>query len=121
MRDRSRPKEPPVPAPHVETGRQALLEALRHGRTTARSLSAAVGMREKDVLVHLEHLARSLEARGETLHIDPARCLACEYVFHDRRALGRPSRCPRCKGERIEAPRFGVGDGDRDGDDDDAS
>jgi hypothetical protein len=108
MSDPSRPKEPPVPTERVETARQALLEELRRGKATARTLGMAVGLREKEVLVHLEHLARSLEARGETLHIEPAKCLSCQYVFADRRALGRPSRCPRCKGERIEAPRFEV-------------
>jgi len=108
----TRPKSPTVPSARVETARQALLDELRRGKATARTLGMAVGLREKEVLSHLEHLARSLHAQGNRLHVDPATCLSCGYVFEDRHALGRPSRCPRCKGERIEAPRFHVDDGD---------
>jgi len=108
MSDAPRPKEPPVPRPRVETARQSLLEELRRGTATARALGVAVGMREKEVLAHLEHIERSLTARGEKLEVVPAACLGCGYVFEDRRAFGRPSRCPRCRGERIEAPRFGI-------------
>lgn len=112
MSDAARPKEPPVPMQRVETARQSLLEELRRGRATARALGVAVGMREKEVLGHLEHIERSLTARGEKLVVVPAACLGCGYAFEDRRAFGKPSRCPRCRGERIEAPRFGVDDAD---------
>ncbi|UQA55105.1 transcriptional regulator [Polyangium aurulentum] len=108
MSDAPRPKEPPVPPQRVETARQSLLEELRRGAATARALGVAVGMREKEVLAHLEHIERSLSARGEKLQVVPAACLGCGYVFEDRRAFARPSRCPRCRGERIEAPRFGI-------------
>ncbi|MDI3287702.1 transcriptional regulator [Polyangium sp. 15x6] len=101
-------KEPPVPKERAETTRQALLEALRSGRSTARALAITLGLREKDVLAHLEHVARSLAGQGGALGVSPATCLGCGYVFEDRRAFGRPSRCPRCKGERIEAPKFFV-------------
>ncbi|WP_437950914.1 transcriptional regulator [Sorangium sp. So ce296] len=108
----SKSKPPPSPAPRSETVRQTLLEELRRGAATAWELSARVGLRERDVTPHLEHLARSLRARGERLSIAPARCLGCGYAFDERRSLAKPSRCPACRGERIEAPRFRVDAGE---------
>ena len=88
------------------TVRAALRAALRNGPRTARELSAQVGIPEKQVAGHLEHLGRSLKAAGQRLHVDPARCLDCGFVFRKRDRLSRPSRCPVCRGERVDAPRF---------------
>ena len=93
------------PAERAQTRRAALREALIGGSATARALSAATGMTERDVLGHLEHLARSL--RG-ALRIEPAECLACGFSFETRTRLRAPSRCPACKSERIAPPRFGI-------------
>jgi predicted Zn-ribbon and HTH transcriptional regulator len=75
------------PKPKSQTARQALLEALR---------------------AHLEHLERSL-ARGELeLRVEPPRCQECGFGFKKRERLGRPSRCPRCRSERLDSPLFSV-------------
>lgn len=103
-----RPKEPPVPQERTETVRHAIVEELRKGALTARDLAARIGLLERDTVPHLEHLERSLRGRGERFELLAARCLGCGYSFEDRRALSKPSRCPRCRGERIEAPRFRV-------------
>ena len=96
------------PKPRSQTARQALLEALRQGPRTARELSAAVSLPEREVLAHLEHLERSL-ARGELeLRVEAPRCQECGFGFKKRERLGRPSRCPRCKSERLDAPLFWV-------------
>lgn len=108
----ARSKDPPVPAERGETLRQSLLDELRGGPLTARDLSARLGVRERDVTPHLEHLERSVRARGERFVVHPATCRSCDYVFEDRRALHKPSRCPKCRGERIEAPRFQIQAGD---------
>jgi transcriptional regulator len=90
------------------TVREALRRALREERLTARDLSARVGIGEKDVAEHLQHLARSLKPGEERLHVEPARCLGCGFVFTDRARLGKPSRCPRCKGQRLTPARYAV-------------
>jgi predicted Zn-ribbon and HTH transcriptional regulator len=89
-----------------ETVRALLRRVLSDGAFTAHELSARVGISEKDVAGHLEHLARSLRGGGERLEIDPAKCLACGFVFKDRSRLTTPSRCPRCRDEAIRPPRF---------------
>lgn len=90
------------------TIRAALREALRAGPLDAHALSGRVGISEKDVAGHLEHLARSLRQGGERLVIDPARCLACGFVFRERTRLSKPSRCPACKSQRLEPAHFSV-------------
>jgi predicted Zn-ribbon and HTH transcriptional regulator len=84
---------------------RAQLELRPH---TSLQISQAVGIPQSEVAGHLEHLARSLVHQGLALEVDPARCIACEWQFEDRRRFGRPSRCPRCKSERIDPPRFSV-------------
>ena len=98
---------------HV-TIRSQLRQVLREGPLTAREVSARVGISEKEVAGHLEHLARSLRQSGERLHIEPTRCLACGFVFKDRTRLDKPSGCPECKSQRLASPRFVIVGGPHD-------
>jgi transcriptional regulator len=99
------PGEPPA---RGETVRKSLIQTLRNGRYSAHDLSAEVSIPEKDVVAHLEHLRRSLAHGNERLVIEPPRCAACEFVFKKRERLAAPSRCPRCRSERIESPLFSI-------------
>ena len=90
------------------TIRDAIRRVLAEGFATAREVSGRVGVSEKDVAGHLEHLQRSLKAAGDRLEIDPARCLACGFVFKERSRLTTPSRCPRCRDEGIAPPRYRI-------------
>jgi len=64
-----------------------------------------VGIPEKEVYAHLEHVQRSLK---KDLAITPARCKKCGFVFRKRDRLTKPGRCPVCKGQSIEEPMFSV-------------
>lgn len=97
------PRQPPA---RTETLRAALRAALSADGQTAHQLSGATGMSERDVVQHLEHLARSLRGAGARLEVEPAHCLSCGFSFTTRQRLGRPSRCPACKSERLEPPLF---------------
>lgn len=104
---------PRAPSSRAQSVRAALLEALRAagelgGASSARELSAAVGVSERDIPAHLEHLGRSLKAQGLSLVVEPAACKACEYAFADRTRLEPPGSCPSCRGTRIAPPRFSV-------------
>lgn len=90
------------------TVRAALLAQLRGGPITALELSARVGIPERDVAGHLEHIARSLRTGAERMHTEPASCLDCGFVFRKRERLTRPGACPTCRGTHIEAPRFWI-------------
>ncbi len=94
------------------TVRAALEEALAAAPEqglTARELSGAVGIPEKDVAEHLVHLEKSLKALGGKLQVLPAECLACGFVFRDRRRFTRPGACPQCRATRIDPPAFRIG------------
>lgn len=85
---------------------------LRAGAASARDLSRAVGIPERDVAVHLEHLARSLRRTGGRLAVTPSECLDCGFAFGERghHRYTRPGRCPRCHGRRLTLPRFRIED-----------
>ena len=100
--------EPRPPAPRHATLRQALAAALRREQLSARDLSRLVGIPEKAVAAHLDHLAKSLPARGERLTVIPPACLSCGYAFSDRTRLTRPSRCPICHATHLAEPRFKI-------------
>jgi predicted Zn-ribbon and HTH transcriptional regulator len=100
-----RPSEPEARAVTI---RSALRAALLAGPLTAREVSARVGIGEKEVAEHLEHLARSLRHSAERLLVEPTQCLACGFVFKERTRLGRPSKCPACKSQRLRPSQFQI-------------
>lgn len=103
------PNKPPAPAPERSaTPRAALHEALLGAPKTSKDLSARAGLSEKEIPKHLEHLEKSLKAKGERLVVKPAECLACSFVFKDRSRFTAPGRCPRCQSERIAPPAFHI-------------
>jgi predicted Zn-ribbon and HTH transcriptional regulator len=92
----------------TRTVREAIREELLRGVATEREISERVSIPQKDVAGHLEHLEKSLRARGERLIIQPASCIACGYSFVRRARLTRPGSCPECDSTRIDPPAFRI-------------
>jgi predicted Zn-ribbon and HTH transcriptional regulator len=92
----------------METTRQQIMALLIEREMSARELSQAIGIREKEVYEHLPHIARSVAVQKKRLIIQPAHCLACGYVFRDRKRFTRPSRCPRCKKSHLDEPKYQI-------------
>lgn len=94
------------------TVRQKIVEALKGRMLTAKDISRAVGIKEKDVLEHLPHVALSItkakDGRSVKLVVEPSECLECGFVFRKRERLKTPSRCPVCRSEEITETRFGI-------------
>jgi hypothetical protein len=95
-----------APKERSTTVRADLIEQLRRGPATAKDLSSAVGIPERDVAAHLQHIERSLHHGEERFLVEPAECRDCGFVFRKRDRLTRPGACPTCRGTHIEAPRF---------------
>jgi predicted Zn-ribbon and HTH transcriptional regulator len=91
-----------------QTIRQHMVALLSEGPHSTRDLSKILGICERDVRDHFPHIARSLLPQKRKLVTIPCRCLTCGFVFSNRRRYSRPSRCPRCRGERIQEPNFQV-------------
>jgi len=88
------------------TVRQRMVALLSEREMTARDLSQALGIREREVYDHLSHIARTVAAQGGRLTVLPVLCLACGWVFEKRTRFTRPSRCPRCKKSHLEMPVY---------------
>ncbi len=91
-----------------KTIRKELISLLEEKEMTARDLSKALKIQEKEVYDHLEHVRRSLKAQKKKLNIDPYYCLVCDFVFKDRRRLSRPGRCPKCRQGHIEPAAYRI-------------
>ncbi len=99
---------PPERGATVRGALEAELASAPETGLTAKELSARVGIPEKDVAGHLEHLEKSLRAGGAQLDVIPAECLSCGFIFRDRKRLTRPGSCPECRSTRIDPPAFRV-------------
>ena len=102
---RNRPKPPQVPVDRQSTLRHEIMDLLSQESLAAREISEQVGIQEKDVLGHLEHIKI---ARHGGLVMEPALCMACGFSFRKRERLKGPGRCPVCRSEHIAEPRFSI-------------
>jgi len=85
-----------------KTYRQRIISILTSGKADVTHLSVRLSLQEKEVLEHLEHVRKS----NSGFKIEPAKCLCCGFVFEDRTKLSVPSRCPKCRAERVCKPIF---------------
>ncbi|WP_447978554.1 transcriptional regulator [Candidatus Nitrospira bockiana] len=92
-----------------QTPRQALIAILTGSLRSSYELARLLGLPERQVEEHLAHIVRTL-ARDRTRRfvLEPAECPDCGFVFRGRTRLTRPSRCPRCRGEGVTGPRYGI-------------
>ncbi|MEM4577091.1 MAG: hypothetical protein QW701_06595 [Candidatus Nezhaarchaeales archaeon] len=64
-------------------------------------------LKPKDVYEHLRHVAKTVRAQGnEVLAMIPPSCKQCGFIFTNLDKPKKPSRCPKCKSERITSPAF---------------
>ncbi len=96
-------KGPKAPPERHKTIRQEIIEVLKQQTFSAKGISASVGITEKAVYGHLEHIRKSVK-----LNVFPAECKICGFVFKDRKKLHKPGKCPKCRNSSIEDPYFSV-------------
>jgi predicted Zn-ribbon and HTH transcriptional regulator len=90
----------------VKTVRQSIIEMLSQETLSAIELSEKLGIKEKEIFFHLEHIKVSIKPKK--ILIESSYCKKCGFVFTKRDRFTPPSRCPRCKDEYIETPRFSI-------------
>jgi len=92
----------------MPTLRKEIAEALERELLDLREISQLFRIREREVLDHLQHIAKS--AHPKRLTMEPATCKGCGFSFRKRDRLSPPSRCPICKSESITPPRYQIVD-----------
>ncbi len=60
------------------------------------------------ILKDLSHIAQSLRKTGRSLIMSPPMCSRCGFAFKGLKKPKMPSRCPKCKSERITQPFFKI-------------
>ncbi len=101
-------KEPFIPVERHGTIRQEIVSLLEGNTLSSREISANIGISEKDVYEHLEHIQRTINKKEHNLIVTPAVCKKCGFVFKKRERLKKPSKCPVCRNEIIGEPLFSV-------------
>lgn len=91
----------------MNTIRQAMRELLQEQPLSALELSQRLSLPEKEVYHHLQHLARA-PGGGLRFRLIPAVCRTCGFTFTKRERLTMPSRCPLCRNQSIQRPRFAL-------------
>lgn len=87
----------------VSTARRRLIELLSAEPRSASSLAREMGLHRSGIEDDLRHALRTAAAEGHAIEVIPARCKDCGFVF-DRDRLGKPGRCPSCRGSRLFEP-----------------
>lgn len=103
-----KPKKTFIPSERHNTIRRQIEAILEGNSLSARDISVEVGIPEKEVYEHLEHIHRSLDREGGHLVVTPAECKECGFVFKKRDRLKKPGKCPICRSESINKPLFKV-------------
>jgi len=88
------------------TRREEIIKLLSERAESAHQLANHYKVTLKEILEDLEHIAKSVKPKR--LKQIPARCKHCGFIFKERSKVKRPSRCPRCRNERIQAQLFRI-------------
>ncbi|MCG8615828.1 MAG: ArsR family transcriptional regulator [Desulfobacterales bacterium] len=91
-----------------QTIRQEIISLLEKTPMTAREISQAVRIMEKDVPHHLAAIQKSLKRRKKRLKITPCCCRNCGFEFRQRNTFKKPGKCPGCRNPRIISAVFQV-------------
>jgi len=94
----------------MPTRRERIISLLEERDYSPSELARALDLRGKGsvkvILEDLRAIQKIVKREGKVLLIKPAECRNCGFVF--RPEIKVPSRCPRCKSEWIEEPRFKI-------------
>ncbi len=101
-------REATIPVERYETVRKRITEILEEESLTARDISMALRIPEREVQDHLEHIRKSLNKQNEHLEITPSQCERCGFVYAKRERFSKPGKCPLCHGSLIRPPVFHI-------------
>jgi len=83
-----------------KTRRQHMVDLLQRKPWSVHDLAKEFEVKVSIISDDLEHIRRSVSSHRK-MRIFPSECNDCAFKFKERSKFTTPSRCPRCKGERI--------------------
>ena len=89
------------------TIRRNIITLLEDQPMNQREIADALGIRLREVIEHLGHVARTVAPR-QRLVMEPVCCLSCNFVFQKRKRYKKPHRCPICRSENLTDPVFSI-------------
>lgn len=101
-RDRPSPNRPAS-----ETLRRQIMAELENRTMTARDLSKILRAAEKEVLGHLEHVAKSARPPNRLI-LSPSFCNQCQFTFSDRRKFSSPADALNAGMKGLPHPPFAL-------------
>lgn len=87
------------------TRRQEIVALLSQEDSTVRELAERFEVKIAVIVEDLTHIHRSL---GNRLVVGRAHCETCGFSVGRETRFTAPSRCPRCKSERVTDPEIRV-------------
>jgi len=95
-----------------ETRRQKLIKLLVEEKLILdlRSILKELEYTSKKSLINdVQSIAKTIKNSGRTLIVSPPSCIACGFKFQIKRGqLKIPSKCPKCRQQRIDWPTIRV-------------
>lgn len=88
------------------TRRKDIEDILSKNRISLQEIANMFRVELKEILEDIEHIKKSI--RPKKLVMFPAQCRNCGFIFKERTKIKTPSKCPRCKHERIQASLFTI-------------
>lgn len=89
------------------TIRKEIIQLLEKNRMSIRELSLHFRITTEDAATDLRHIAKSIYPNLQ-LRMEIPVCKACGFEFKDRTKLRPPTKCPKCRHEKITEPKFWI-------------
>lgn len=84
-----------------QTIREQMISSLEAGPMTARDLSKALRISEKEAYSHLPSVEKSIRHQKKQIKITPCYCLSCGFEFKDRKKFKKPGKCPHAGNQEL--------------------
>ena len=91
------------------TRREEIIQMLKEQEMSLQHLANHFKTDLKELHEDFEHVKYTARKQGG-LVMRPAECRSCGFVFKERSKIKTPTKCPKCREERIFPPRFRIVD-----------
>jgi len=90
--------------------RKDLIPLLLERHWSVAEIARAMRVSRREAEADLRHLFKSLRHLAYRVRVEPARCRKCGFEF-SLETLGKPSKCPQCRGTWVSEPRIRLTEG----------